>query len=831
MLVELRRALQDEYRVESEVGRGGMATVFKATDLKHGRIVAIKVLSTDLSATISADRFQREIQIAARLQHPHILPMHDSGTAGGLLYYVMPFVEGESLRERLRREGQLPIEMAVEIATEVADALAYAHRHGVVHRDIKPENILLSQGHAIVADFGIAHAVDQTDADRLTRTGTTIGSVTYMSPEQFSGEQVDGRSDVYSLGCTLYEMLVGEVPFTGTSARSVMARAAKMDVPPIHIVRDTVPESLEAIVMRSLQKSPADRFQTMDDFHRALRGEQDFVPTLASTARHTQRYPARRVWWRTPRAALVGAAALLALAGALTTNALNRPTTPAVDANKLAILYFADRSSAGELRYLGDALTESLIEQLVDVPGLDVVSRAGVEQYRGRDLDKDSVASIAERLHVGSVVRGSVEPSGRGVRVNVALLDASGAEVDYGSFEHPTTSALALRDTVSQQVAEFLRERLGRELVVRARRARTGNVEAWLAAQRAERRRKDSERLFALDSAPAALRVLGEADSMLAAAEQVDPRWPDAPAMRALIAHRRARALRADRAAARVAADSGLARANRALALDPRSVDALEARGTLRYLLATQRLIDDASAPAAIDSAERDLLSAVRWRPSQATAWVTLSSLYYRKHDFAEAKNAAVRAYQADAYLSAPDLILPRLFWTNYDQELFGEASRWCDEGRRRFAANPFFFECQLWLQTAPKGISIEPDRAWALRDSMIQHTSPASRQFASRKAEILVAGALARANLADSARRVLLHARLGAGDVDPERELVGFEAAVRVMLGDRSEAVRLIKAYLALHPDHRTGFAQSTGWWWRDLQTDPEFRRLVQAT
>jgi hypothetical protein len=210
---------------------------------------------------------------------------------------------------------------------------------------------------------------------------------------------------------------------------------------------------------------------------------------------------------------------------------------------------------------------------------------------------------------------------------------------------------------------------------------------------------------------------------------------------------------------------------------------------------------------------------------------VTLSSVYYRKHDHAEAKNAALRAYDADAWLRAPDLILPRLFWTNYDMEIFAEARRWCDEGRARFAERPFFVECEMWLQTAPKGISWDPDRAWALKDSLLARTPERLKPFAERKAQILVAGSLARANMPDSARRVLLRAREGAREVDREKELVGFEAVVRVILQDREEAVRLIKDYLATNPDHRPGFAQTTGWWWRDLQRDPAFRRLVGAT
>ena len=825
-----------------------MATVFRAEDLKHGRVVAIKVLSPDLSVSIGKERFQREIHIAARLSHPHIVPVHDSGEAGGLLYYVMPLVVGESLRDRLRREHQLPIEDAVAIAREVAGALSYAHGEGVVHRDIKPENILLASGHALIADFGIAQAVNTNE--RLTKTGLAIGTVSYMSPEQCHGDAVDGRSDVYSLGCVLYEMLVGEVPFTGSTPMAIMARHSMQQVPSIRIVRASVPAQVEATVARALEKVPADRFSSMQHFKRALEGDAAFTgpnratphaPTPYSPTEPvdslpgTRRYSWRGRWPLGSRWAMMAAVGVFALVGGAVAVALSmsgRADAAPSNASSVAVLYFDSGSAPDSLRSFGDALTEGLIEQLGAVPGLNVVTRTGVESYRGGALTADSVAAIAEALRVGSVVRGRVEPAGNDrVRVQVALLDATGRQWDQSEFDHPVSNLLSARDSVVAQVAEFLRRRLGTELTLRASRSRSSSPDAWMLGQRAERVRKDAERLLATDGSSGGLAALSQADSLLRAAEALDARWPDAPAARANIALLRARAMRADQQSARAAVDSGLRHADRAIALDPRSADALEARGTLRYLLVTSRLASEREVPGLLDDAERDLLESVRWHPSQATAWVTLSSLYYRKLDVAEAKNAALRAYDADAWLRAPDLILPRLFWTNYDLEIFAEAKRWCDEGYSRFPERPFFTECQLWLQTAPKGVTADPDRAWALRDSLVRRTPERLRGFADRKARILVAGSLARANMPDSARVVLAKAREGARDVDREKELVGFEAVVRVILQDRDEAVRLIKDYLATNPDHRRGFAQSTGWWWRDLQSDPAFRRLVGAT
>jgi len=270
-LHRLQAALADRYTIERELGRGGMATVYLAQDDKHRRLVALKVLRPELAAALGPERFLREIETAAGLNHPHILPLHDSGEAAGWLYYVMPLVEGESLRSRLDRERQLPLADALQIAREAADALSYAHCHNVVHRDIKPENILLSSGHALVADFGIARAITAAGGERLTQTGVTVGTPGYMSPEQAAGsEQLDGRSDIYSLACVLYEMLGGDRPFMGSSPQAILARQSLEPVPRLRTLRDTVPEGVEHAIEQALAKTPADRFATATQFAEAL---------------------------------------------------------------------------------------------------------------------------------------------------------------------------------------------------------------------------------------------------------------------------------------------------------------------------------------------------------------------------------------------------------------------------------------------------------------------------------------------------------------------------------------------------------------------------------
>src|SRR5712691_6680078 len=271
LLARLQAALAERYTIERELGRGGMATVYLARDLKHGHLVAIKVLRPEIAAALGPERFLREIEVAARLTHPHILALHDSGQTGGSLYYVMPYIEGESLRDRLERESQLPLEDALRITREVASALSYAHSHDVVHRDIKPENILLSGGEAVVADFGIARAITQAAGSKLTETGIAIGTPGYMSPEQASGGwPIDGRSDVYSLACVLYEMLAGEPPYTGPSAQVVIAKRFTDPVPSVRRLRETIPPAIDGAVSKALGKAPADRFGTAAQFAEAL---------------------------------------------------------------------------------------------------------------------------------------------------------------------------------------------------------------------------------------------------------------------------------------------------------------------------------------------------------------------------------------------------------------------------------------------------------------------------------------------------------------------------------------------------------------------------------
>jgi eukaryotic-like serine/threonine-protein kinase len=481
---QLKSGLADRYRIERELGRGGMATVFLARDLRHDRSVALKVLHPELAATLGPERFQREIKLAARLQHPHILPVHDSGETAGQLWFTMPFVEGESLRTRLVRHGELPIQDAMKILVEVTDALTYAHERGVVHRDIKPDNVLLSGRHALVTDFGVAKAVSEaTGRQQLTTAGVALGTPMYMAPEQATADPtVDHRADIYALGVLGYELLAGIPPFTGRSSQEVLAAHMTQRPEPLCARRPACPPGLEAVIMRCLEKRPADRWQTAEE----LLGQLEPLVALSGGTTPTATRPLEaarrsdRAGRRVPIPAVALGLGFLIGLGVLFGWLRTRPgTEPA--SKRLAVLPFESTGDTSD-RAFATGLSEEIMTRLARVPGLSITARSSALQYPRAN---QSAPQFGRALGVDYVLDGTVR-SARGaggekqLRIIPELIKVSDGTHVWGEpYEGRLTDVFRLQADVAERVAEALRGTLGGGDQRAVRAGPTKNLEAF----------------------------------------------------------------------------------------------------------------------------------------------------------------------------------------------------------------------------------------------------------------------------------------------------------------------------------------------------------------
>jgi serine/threonine-protein kinase len=431
----LAAALAGRYTIERELGHGGMATVYLAEETKHGRKVAIKVLRPGLAASLGAERFLREIGIAARLSHPHIVPLIDSGEAGGLLYYVQPHVPGGSLRDRLLRERRLPVQDALRIAHEVGAGLDYAHRNGFVHRDVKPENILFADGHAVLADFGVARACFAPGAaplptDVVTDAGVAVGTPEYMSPEQASGEPNLGNpSDVYSLACVVYEMLAGEPPLVGAGARATMAKHVTETPQPVRALRPEVPGAVERALAKGLAKDPAERFQSVAEFTAALRAEGPAGPPSPAATR------------------------------------------------SIAVLPFVNASPDPENEYLSDGITDELIDALAKIAGLRVSSRTSVFALKGKPLDVRAVGAL---LGTSVVLEGTVRKAGPNLRITAQLSSTDDGRLLWSHrFDRKLVDVFAIQDEIAGTIVSTLRATSFADLAEHVPRRYTENIQAY----------------------------------------------------------------------------------------------------------------------------------------------------------------------------------------------------------------------------------------------------------------------------------------------------------------------------------------------------------------
>ena len=689
-----------------------------------------------------------------------------------------------------------------------------------------------------------------------------------MSPEQGTGGEVDGRSDQYSLACVVYEMLVGQPPFTGPNAMALLGPAchgtgaqparrapghsrSNSRTPPFaHWRRPQRIASAACANSRTSWENSRRRWRSNVSRVVAVPRREPRCHRPLKPRRPVHRFPERRPFAHHSRCRSTAARPSLrpgvaadcrrdgcrtgtrAPAGGRSGRSApprRRPPLPERKPIHGAWPSFTSRTRVADhsLGPLTDGLTEELIRSLTTVQDLEVISSNGVAPFRAGGLPRDSVARA---LKVGTLVIGEVEPTGDGrINVTARLVDAGGSEIKRVSVEEPLTDALAVRDSLPGRVADLLRERLGEEVRLLEARSSTRSTDAWVTLQRAEQQRKRAELAASTgDSATANARFI-EADSLALAAAAKDPVWGAPLVFRGRVAYRRSRLSVGNPLAAEPMIAAGLVLADSALQRDASDPDALELRGNLRYWRWLLRLEpDDRAADALLASAQQDLEASVKLAPMQAGAWGSLSHLYYQSGNLTDVLFAARHAYDADSYLENAGTILDRLFSAAYDLDQPVDASRWCNEGARRFPKDAQFMLCQLYLMTM-KGQTPDVAKAWVLASSPVLRNDQAtgSPEFEVRHARMVIAAILARAGLRDSASAVIASARAGA-DIDPTKDLYHDEAFAHLQAGDHVAALAALKVYLSANPDVRDGLAEDPGWWFRELATEPGFKAAV---
>lgn len=786
------RALEDRYTIERQIGQGGMASVYLARDRKHDRQVAIKVLTPSLGSAVGAERFLEEIRVTANLHHPHLLPLFDSGEADHLLYYVMPYVSGESLRARLAREGPLPVAEAVRVAKLLADAVDYAHRNGVVHRDLKPENILLADGQPVIADFGIALAVSQAaSATRMTATGFSPGTPQYMSPEQAAGERaVDARTDIYALGAILYEMLAGHPPHVGETARAVLTKVLTERPVNLRAVRDTVPEPIEAAVMRALARLPADRWATAAEFGRALDAAGSVLTPSPSLAEHTRATAGRwpQNWFR------VSILVLLAIVIAIVAwqsrdrlggrEAAERTAVPAPRA--LAVLPFENRSENKEDEYFSDGLTEEVLHQLTQVPGLHVAARTSSFAFKGTQPD---LADVASRLKVDAVVSGSVRRAGSLLRVTVQLIDVSaGVPLWSQTYDREAREAFQVQEEIARGIVARLRPALADDTSNdRGTPAETGpSPEAFdlYLKGRYEWNRRTPE------GASAAIYLLTKAVEIAPGYARAHAALAEAYAVMGFYDYMPPRVAFAEaRAAAQIAAKRDPALA--------------EAPNTLGYVA----LYHDWD----FVSAEREFRRALDLSPRYAVAHQWFANLLTAAGRFPEAAASMRKAAELDPLAPIPHAALG---WVQLHARDYRAAE---EQLRRTLDTHRDYFLAQLWLAET---LALQQRHTDALAEvDRALRVSPANITAQLTRARIL-----ALSGRADAAREALA----GVQALEANQYVPAYpRALVFVALGERDAAFGLLDRAV-IDRAHAIALLRVDPWL-DPLRRDPRFDELLQ--
>lgn len=827
-----------EYAVADILGAGGMAVVYKARDLRSPRAVAIKVLRQEIAQAIGTERFLREIAVTAGFNHPHILPLLDSGqtvdSAGrACLYYVMPLATGETLAERIAREQQLSVSDALRLTRDILDALQYAHEHGVIHRDIKPANVLLSGGHGVVADFGVARPLPGSvaagiAAESLTQIGLVVGTPTYMSPEQALGEtDIDERSDIYATGCVLYEMLVGVPPFDGRQGESMVTRKLNEEYEPATTRRTGISTAIDAVIAKALRPRANDRYASVAEFHRAVAAlEQHTDPTAVTSAFHIP----RRYRGLATSAALAAAAVMVLIVWLA--RSPNASPPPGSDRTRVAVLPFERLATDSSLDLVASTLTSDLIDALAQFPALTVISKNGVGQFAGPEARIDSVARA---LNVGSVVAGDIRHIGDSVRVTVRLVDGmTGAQLASADASGARRDVLMVRSGLIESVTNFLREQIGREISASERREVT-NAEAWELLARA-RQLADDERLrWTSLSAENRVTRYAQADSLLLRAITLDPKWTAPMLFRGSL--RLLRASAEEQAAftspptgGDVAASATILRrdavriADDVLARVKGDANALYLRGRAR--LALWRTAQPEAPDSLRAAAEADLRTVVTRRKDHADAWNDLSLLLQMTGDYAEAKTAAENALKADAFLKSAPAVVSRVFFTSLASGNVADARRWCQSGREKYPTDPRFWMCDLTILGWTGNSADDVQRAWQALDASERRDSANILASGWGTRRLLVAAVVARAGLSDSAEAIVRQVRsaLPTGAVSDQVDY--GESHVHTILGHPDRAIELLERYLRTNPALRGQVRRSL--WFAPLANHPKFLAIT---